>query len=60
MPFLQYAMNADQTALVAPYDNIDNYKIYVADNIHYIDATKMNPYWSGTYNYGSGQSGIVP
>jgi hypothetical protein len=46
----EYAMNADQTALVAPYDNIDNYKIYVADNIHYIDATKMNPYWSGTYN----------
>ena len=44
-----YAMNGDSTALVAPYDDIDNYKIYIADNIHYIDET-MNPYYSGTFN----------
>ena len=45
-----YALNADSTALVAPYDNIDNYKIYVSNNIHFIDSTKMNPYWKGTFN----------
>ena len=43
-------MNADQTALAAPYDDIDNYKIYVSNNIHFIDSTKMNPYWKGAYN----------
>jgi hypothetical protein len=35
--------------LVAPYDNIANYKIYAADNIYYNDTT-LEPYYTGTYN----------
>ena len=44
-----YAKNADETALVAPYNDIDNYKIYLADNIYHNEAT-LDPYYTGTYN----------
>ena len=44
-----YAKNAGETALVAPYNDIDNYKIYLADNIYHNEAT-LDPYYTGTYN----------
>ena len=44
-----YAKNAAETALVAPYNSIDNYKIYLADNIYHNEAT-LEPYHTGTYN----------
>ena len=44
-----YAKNADETALVAPYNSIDNYKIYLADNVYHNEAT-LEPYHTGTYN----------
>ncbi|MDB4768910.1 T9SS type A sorting domain-containing protein [Saprospiraceae bacterium] len=43
------ALNADSTALVAPYDDIANYKIYASNNIYYNEPT-LDPYYSGTYN----------
>ncbi|MFT6841749.1 MAG: hypothetical protein ACI9OE_001423 [Mariniflexile sp.] len=44
-----YAKNSDETALVAPYNDISNYKIYLADNIYHNEAT-LDPYYTGTYN----------
>jgi hypothetical protein len=44
-----YAMNADQTAVIAPYNDVSNYKIYYADNINFTEAT-MNDYNNGVYN----------
>lgn len=44
-----YALNADSTALNAPYNDINNYKIYVADNIYHNEAT-LDKYYNGEYN----------
>jgi hypothetical protein len=44
-----YAMNADSTTLVAPYNDINNYKIYVADNIYFNEST-LDKYYNGEYN----------
>ena len=44
-----YAMNPDSTALVAPYNDINNYKTYVADNIYFNESTLDN-YYNGEYN----------
>lgn len=44
-----YAMDAGQTALVAPYNDINNYKIYVADNIYFNEST-LDKYYNGEYN----------
>jgi hypothetical protein len=44
-----YAKNADNTALVAPYNDIDNYKIYIADNIYHNEST-LDSYYNGDYN----------
>ena len=44
-----YAMDAGQTALVAPYNDIDNYKIYVADNIYHNESA-LDKYYNGEYN----------
>ncbi len=43
------ALNADSTALVAPYDDIANYKIFVSNNIYYNEPT-LDPYYNGEYN----------
>ncbi len=43
------ALNADSTALLAPYDDIANYKIYASNNIYYNEPT-LDPYYTGTYN----------
>jgi len=43
------ALNSDSTALVAPYDDIANYKIYTSNNIYYNEPT-LDPYYTGTYN----------
>lgn len=43
------ALNADSTALLAPYNDIANYKIYVSNNIYYNEPT-LDPYYNGTYN----------
>ena len=43
------ALNGDSTALLAPYDDIANYKIYASNNIYYNDTT-LNPYYTGAYN----------
>jgi len=44
-----YAMNSDSTALVAPYNDINNYKTYVADNIYFNEST-LDKYYNGEYN----------
>ncbi len=44
-----YAMDAGKTTLIAPYNDVSNYKIYVADNIYFNEAT-LNLYNSGFYS----------
>jgi hypothetical protein len=44
-----YAMNTDQTAVIAPYNDVSNYKIYLADNIYYNEAT-LDKYNNGFYS----------
>ena len=42
-------LNAAGDALVAPYDNTANYKIYVADNIYH-NQSSLDSYYNGDYN----------
>ena len=42
-------LNAAGDALVAPYDNVANYKIYVADNIYHNNSS-LDSYYNGDYN----------
>lgn len=44
-----YAMDAGQTTLIAPYNDVSNYKIYLADNIYFNEAT-LDPYNNGAYS----------
>jgi hypothetical protein len=44
-----YAMDAGKTTVIAPYNDVSNYKIYVADNIYFNEAT-LNKYNSGFYS----------
>jgi len=41
--------DAENPALVAPYNDISNYKIYVADNI-YFNESSLDNYYAGNYN----------
>jgi hypothetical protein len=42
-------LNAAGDALVAPYDDVANYKIYVADNIYHNESS-LDSYYNGDYN----------
>ncbi|MFT4847980.1 MAG: hypothetical protein ACI83B_000503 [Sediminicola sp.] len=44
-----YAMDGGQTSVIAPYNDVSNYKIYVADNIYFNQAT-LDLYNSGAYS----------
>lgn len=44
-----YAMDAGQTTLIAPYNDVSNYKIYLADNIYFNQPT-LDPYNNGAYS----------
>ncbi|NQU34858.1 MAG: T9SS type A sorting domain-containing protein [Bacteroidetes bacterium] len=44
-----YAMNGDQSAVIAPYNDVSNYKVYLADNIYHNEAT-LDPYNNGDYS----------
>ncbi len=44
-----YAMDGSKTFLIAPYNDVSNYKIYVADNIYFNQAT-LDKYNSGFYS----------
>ena len=42
-------LNEAGDALVAPYDDVANYKIYVADNIYHNESS-LDKYYNGDYN----------
>ncbi|MCH1478615.1 MAG: T9SS type A sorting domain-containing protein [Crocinitomicaceae bacterium] len=42
-------LNASGDALVAPYNDVANYKIYVADNIYHNESS-LDSYYDGDYN----------
>lgn len=44
-----YAMDAGKTTVIAPYNDVSNYKIYVADNIYFNQAT-LDLYNNGAYS----------
>lgn len=44
-----YAMNADKTSVIAPYNDVSKLKIYVADNIYFNEAT-LDKYNNGFYS----------
>jgi hypothetical protein len=44
-----YAMNDDQTSVIAPYNDVSQLKIYVADNIYFNEAT-LDKYNNGFYS----------
>ncbi len=44
-----YAMNAEKTSLIAPYNDVSNYKIYAADNIYFNQPT-LDVYNNGSYS----------
>lgn len=44
-----YAMDGGQTSVIAPYNDVSNYKIYVADNIYFNEAT-LDLYNGGAYS----------
>jgi hypothetical protein len=44
-----YAMNAEKTSVIAPYNDVSKLKIYVADNIYFNEAT-LDKYNNGFYS----------
>jgi hypothetical protein len=44
-----YAMNTAKDKVIAPYDDVSNYKIYLADNIYHNEAT-LDKYNNGDYS----------
>lgn len=44
-----YAMDAGKTTVIAPYNDVSNYKIYVADNIYFNQST-LDLYNNGAYS----------
>ena len=44
-----YAINAEKTSVIAPYNDVSKLKIYVADNIYFNEAT-LDKYNNGFYS----------